>query len=54
MIENNPIGDPMPGAPPAPGKTQPIPPEMTVPGMPGPEDVPPQPSDPGGPPSPTA
>ena len=37
-----------------PGKTEPLPPEVPVPGMPGPEDVPPQPSHPGGPPSPTA
>jgi hypothetical protein len=40
--------------PPSPGKTQPLPPEMPVPGMPSPEDVPPQPSHPGEPPAPTA
>jgi len=52
MIENPvPTGDPMP---PSPGKTQPLPPEMPVPGMPSPEDVPPQPSHPGEPPAPTA
>jgi hypothetical protein len=45
----------VPTAPPPPGKTQPIPPEMPVPGTPDPEVTPPQPpSHPGGPPSPTA
>lgn len=54
MNENNPVPETIPGAPPLPGKTQPIPPEMPMPGMPQPEDTPPQPSHPGGPPSPTA
>jgi hypothetical protein len=55
MIESPmPAGDPVPTAPPMPGKTQPIPPEMPVPAIPGPEDAPPQPSHPCGPPSPTA
>ena len=56
MSETNPVpaGNPLPGAPPVPGKTQPLPPEMPVPGVPQPEDIPPQPSHPGGPPSPTA
>jgi hypothetical protein len=48
-----PAGDPVPTAPPPPGKTQPLPPEM--PSTPIPEVVPPAPpSHPSGPPAPTA
>jgi hypothetical protein len=32
--------DPVPGAPPVPGKTEPLPPEMPVPGTPAPEIMP--------------
>ena len=33
-------GDPVPVAPPVPGKTDPLPPEMPVPGSPAPEIMP--------------
>ena len=45
--------EPMP-VPPEPGKADPIPPELPQPGGPEPEDVPPSPSHPTGPPSPVA
>ncbi|MBY0323874.1 MAG: hypothetical protein K2X72_34470 [Reyranella sp.] len=40
--------------PPPPGKADPIPPELPQPGGPSPEDVPPAPSHPNGPPTPVA
>jgi hypothetical protein len=47
------LREPMP-VPPEPGKADPIPPELPQPGGPEPEDVPPSPSHPTGPPSPVA
>jgi len=43
-----------PHFPTPPGKTDPIPPELPQPGGPQPEDVPPAPSHPTGPPAPVA
>jgi len=45
--------DPVPNAPPVPGKTDPIPPEMPVPGLPEPEIMPPPPPHPPVPPTPS-
>ena len=45
--------DPVPNAPPVPGKTDPIPPEMPVPGLPEPEIMPPPPPRPPVPPTPS-
>jgi hypothetical protein len=41
-------------APPEPGKTDPIPPELPLPGGPQPEDMPTPTPHPGGPPAPVA